>query len=248
MRVLIVNDDGIDAVGIRTLAERFAREHEVMVVAPMDQRSGFSHSLTIDKDILFEKKSYPYPAYAISGTPADCTKTGVLYFNDGKPFDLVLSGINNGANLGTDILYSGTVAAATEGALQGIPSIAISMQEWNCPQKMYSQAADFVYEERQSLMNLCDAFGGVLNVNYPVSEPFKGVKLTKAGINIYNDSYSAGATDGSVRIYGKPTLHSLNDDDCDVELIKQGYVTVTPLSSDRNDLSALSKLKGLKIF
>ncbi len=248
MRVLIANDDGIDAVGIRVLAERFARENEVMVVAPMNQRSGFSHSLTIDEDILFEKKTGAFTAYAISGTPADCTKTGVLYFNDGQPFGLVLSGINNGANLGTDILYSGTVAAATEGAMHGIPSIAISLQKWNCSEEMYIKAADFVYEEKERLIDLCCAFGGVLNINFPITEPFKGVRLTKAGINLYNDSYVAGQTDGSVRICGQPTPHNLNDEDCDVELIKQGFATITPLSTDRNDFAALDKLKRLKIF
>lgn len=248
MRVLIVNDDGIDAVGIRTLAKRFEAKHEVMVVAPMNQRSGFSHSLTIDADILFERREYSYPAYAISGTPADCTKTGILYFNEGDDFDLVLSGINNGANLGTDILYSGTVAAATEGAMHGVASLAISLEKWNCPDSAYERAADFIYDNIDGFIKLCRAFGGVLNVNYPIKAPFKGVRLTKSGINLYNDSYAAGATDGSVRIYGQPTPHNLNDEDCDVELIKKGYVTVTPLTPDRNDSNALIKLKDMKIF
>ena len=144
MRVLIVNDDGIDSVGIRVLADVFRRDNEVMVVAPMNQRSGFSHSITIGSEIDYVKAEREYTAYAISGTPADCTKIGVLYFNDGAPFELVLSGINNGSNLGTDILYSGTVAAATEGATHGIPSIAISLEKWDCAESVYVEAAEFV--------------------------------------------------------------------------------------------------------
>ena len=97
-------------------------------------------------------------------------------------------------------------------------------------------------------MEICAVSGGVVNVNYPVSSPFKGVKLTKMGINLYNDRYAEEKVGSSVRIVGQPTPHTLNDDDCDVELIKLGYATVTPLTSDRNDFSALEKLKGRKIF
>lgn len=248
MKVLIVNDDGIDSAGIRILAERFRVGNDIMVVAPMRQRSGFSHSLTIDDDIFYEKKDFPYHAFAISGTPADCTKTGILYFNKGEPFDLVLSGINNGPNLGTDILYSGTVAAATEGALHSVPSIAVSLEKWNCDEMFYRQAADFLFENIDGFMRACAEFGGVLNINYPVVKPFCGVKFTASGINLYNDRYAEGSKSGSVRIVGQPTPHTLNSADCDVELIKKGYVTVTPLSSERNDTAALNTIKGMKIF
>ena len=248
MRLLIVNDDGIDSVGIRVLADVFRDGNEITVVAPMNQRSGFSHSITIGDKIDYVKAEREYTAYAISGTPADCTKTGVLYFNDGAPFELVLSGINNGSNLGTDILYSGTVAAATEGATHGIPSIAISLEKWDCDESVYREAAEFVKENIDKLLKICAVSGGVVNVNYPVAEPFKGVKLTKMGINLYNDRYAEENSGSSVRIVGQTTPHTLNDDDCDVELIKLGYATVTPLTSDRNDFVALEKLKGKNIF
>lgn len=248
MRILIVNDDGIDSVGIIVLAEIFGKDNDIMMVAPKNQRSAFSHSITIHEDIQYEQLDKPYPAFAISGTPADCTKTGILFFNGGKPFDLVLSGINNGSNLGTDILYSGTVAAATEGATHGIPSIAISLEKWECPEQNYREAAQFLHANIDKFMSLLKGGCRVLNVNYPVVKPFKGVKLTKSGINLYDDCFIAGETSQSLRISGQPAAHSLNKEDCDVELIKKGYVTVTPLTTERNDNAALKKMKGKKIF
>lgn len=248
MRVLIVNDDGIDSVGIRVLADTFRRDNDIVMVAPKSQRSGFSHSITIDADIEYEKIAREYPTYAISGTPADCTKIGVLYFNDGAPFDLVLSGINNGSNLGTDILYSGTVAAATEGATHGIPSIAVSLEKWNCAEEKYVEAAEFLKKNIDKFIEMCSVFGGVVNINYPVTLPFQGVRATPMGINLYNDRYADVKHGASVRIVGQPTPHTLNSDDCDVELIKQGFVTVTPLTCDRNDFVALEKLKRSDFF
>lgn len=248
MRILIVNDDGIDSVGIIVLAEVFCRDNDIMVVAPQNQRSAFSHSITIHEDITFRRVQRDYPAYAISGTPADCTKTGVLYFNDGKPFDLVLSGINNGSNLGSDILYSGTVAAATEGAAHGIPSIAISLEKWECPESDYRAAAEFLHDNVGKFLSLLPSPENVLNINYPVVHPFRGVRLTKSGINLYDDCFVAGATAHSLRISGQPVSHAKNQADCDVELIKRGFVTVTPLAIERDDEAALKRMKGKKIF
>lgn len=247
MKILITNDDGIDSVGIIVLAEIFGKDNDIMMVAPSGQRSAFSHSITISEDITYERVDRPYPAYAISGTPADCTKTGVLYFNSGDPFDLVLSGVNNGANLGTDILYSGTVAAATEGAVLGIPSIAVSLQKWNCDPAVYRAAAAFMHDNIERFMQLTEV-GRMLNVNYPVTAPYRGVRITPSGINLYNDCYEKGATPQSLRVYGQPTPHDLNREDCDMEWIKQGYVTVTPLALVRDDRDALARLKGKNLF
>lgn len=249
MRILIVNDDGIDAVGIIVLAEVFCKDNDIMMVAPLEQRSAFSHSITIHDDIGFKKmEGRPYEAYAITGTPADCTKTGILYFNGGKPFDLVLSGINNGSNLGTDILYSGTVAAATEGTGHGIPSVAISLEKWDCGREVYLEAALFMRDNIDKFLDLARNENCVLNINYPVSASYKGVRLTKSGINLYDDCFVAGAKPNSLRIKGQPTAHKLNAPDCDVELIRQGYVTVTPLSCERNDEGALKRMKAMKLF
>lgn len=247
MKILITNDDGIDSVGIIVLAEVFGKDNDIMVVAPSRQRSAFSHAITVSEDITFERVDRPYPAYAISGTPADCSKIAIQHFNTGAPFDLVLSGINNGANLGTDILYSGTVAAATEGAAQGIPAIAVSLQKWNCDEPVYRAAATFLQDNLPRFLALMEG-KGILNINYPVTQPARGVRITPSGVNLYNDSFVAGQSPNSVRVQGQPTPHKLNGADTDVELIKQGYVTVTPLSLIRDDRQALAAMKGKHLF
>ena len=128
MKILLVNDDGIDAVGLKTLAETLSGEHELYIVAPEAERSAFSHSVTIFRDIRYIKTAHEtIESYSISGTPADCVKFTIIHlFKDAKP-DLVLSGINSGPNLGSDIMYSGTVAAASEAVFLGIPAVAVSL-------------------------------------------------------------------------------------------------------------------------
>lgn len=244
MRILIVNDDGVDAAGLKALADVFRRDNDVTVIAPKKQRSGYSHSLSVDTDIEYCKVEREYDAYAISGTPADCVKLGVLLIGKDRPFDLVLSGINNGPNLGTDVLYSGTVAAATEGAILGIPSVAVSMETWSCGEREYTQAALFLYGNIDRLMNICSLCGGAVNVNYPTGGPLKGVKAASIGVNLYSDRYVEGRRRGTVRLIGDPIPHDTNTDECDVELIKYGYVTVTPLAADRTDRAVLEKIKG----
>ena len=127
MRILVANDDGIESEGIKTLAKVLSKRHKVTIVAPDGNRSAFSHSLTISKNLIFKevKVSDDFDAYTVSGTPADCVKFALHYFTDEK-FDMVCSGINMGNNLGSDIMYSGTVAAAVEANFLGLKSIAFS--------------------------------------------------------------------------------------------------------------------------
>ena len=127
MRILVTNDDGISAEGLKALADVLSEKHEIFVLAPDGNRSGFSHSLTIHRDVCLkeEKISDRYPAYSLSGTPADCVKFAFHNFAE-KPFELVCSGINHGLNLGSDTTYSGTVAAGLEGNYFGVPSVAFS--------------------------------------------------------------------------------------------------------------------------
>lgn len=241
MKILITNDDGIDSVGIIVLAEIFGKDNDIIMVAPRSQRSAFSHSITISEDITVEKHDRPYPAYAISGTPADCTKIAISYLNRGAPFDLVLSGINNGPNLGTDILYSGTVAAATEGAVMNVPSIAVSLQKWNCDESVYRAAATFLHGHIERLtewLQVCK----ILNINYPVTHSVRGMRVVPTGFNRYDDCYYPGATPDSVRVQGMPVPSDDTDADTDLCQIRNGYVTVTPLSLLRDDAAAIRRL------
>ncbi len=129
MNILLTNDDGIDAEGINTLAELLSKHHNVVMVAPENQRSASSHSITIYEPIIVKqvKKSYNVEAYSISGTPADCVKVALDKLVPDN-IDIVISGINKGLNIGNDILYSGTVSAAIEGSMYKVPSIAVSAE------------------------------------------------------------------------------------------------------------------------
>lgn len=244
MRILLTNDDGIEADGIRALYTALCRAHDCTVVAPDGERSACSHSLSIHSELTYKKA---FGGYAVSGTPADCVKLGILHLLKDKP-DLVLSGINNGSNLGSDITYSGTVSAALEGAYLGIRGIAVSLSKHNAEASYYREAAAFIAEHLEKLAALKLTNETILNINYPVRAPFAGVRFTKAGINLYDDTFVPTDTEGKVRLQGVAVAHDRNPRDCDVELIKQGYATITPIKLDRNDYASLAYLKGLKDF
>jgi len=260
MRILLVNDDGIDAPGLRIMAETLSCEHELYIVAPEAERSGFSHSVTIFRDMRYGKAAYDaVESYAISGTPADCVKFAVIHlFKDRRP-DLVLSGINSGPNLGSDIMYSGTVAAASEGVFLGIPAIAVSLGGFIAPdahgasearqhyqaREFYTEAAGFIKRNLAALYAAAKERAGemLLNINYPVKIPFRGAAFTKAGLNWYDDYFDESAGEGVVQLKGKPTPHFSDETDCDVAMVKQGYASITPLRLDRNHYEALAELR-----
>ena len=251
MRILLTNDDGIDAVGINVLAEEFRRDNDIFMVAPDSERSAFSHSLTISRGINVSRvdKGEGINAFAVTGTPADCVKMAVLELMKDRAPDVVISGINNGPNLGSDIMYSGTVAAASEGAYMGIPSVAVSLDFWNAEKKHYVAAAKFLHEKLHEIYKLFSFGAQIINVNYPTTAPFKGVKFTKMGVVVYSDMFHSDGA-GAYTLKGMPVSHEKNDTDCDVELAKKGYCTLTPLSIDRTDYGVLERLKkecGIKL-
>ena len=241
MRILLTNDDGIGADGLRALYNELSPYHDCTVVAPDGERSASSHSLTIHSDLFYRKTDI---GYAVSGSPADCVKLGVLHLLDGRP-DVVISGINNGSNLGSDIMYSGTVSAAFEGAYLGIRGIAVSLSSHNAPEVFYVKAAKLLRECLGGLMDLPVTYETVLNINYPVKAEYKGIAFTKAGINLYNDKFVLCENSSGVRLKGVAMDHDRNDDDCDVELVKNGFATITPLRLDRNDHDCLNRLKNM---
>lgn len=248
MKILLVNDDGIDAVGIKVLAEKLIEAHDVCVVAPDGERSGFSHSVTIFKKINYIKTAHFLKSFAISGTPADCVKLGVMHlYKKNSPPDLVLSGINSGPNLGGDINYSGTVAAAGEGTLLGIPSVAVSLSTWTRDEKNYLPCADFIFNNLDIIYAIAKEHAGqaLFSVNYPVSAvstAYKGVVFTKAGVNAYDDYFDEEA-DGFVQLKGAPVFNE-KDDDSDVAWIQKGYVTITPVTLERTHHAILNEYKG----
>ncbi len=248
MRILITNDDGIDAKGIRALAERLSKRHEILIVAPMTNKSACSHSITIFKEMkLVERKDFaPARTYALDGTPADCVKFAVFHFSDFKP-DLLVSGINHGSNLGTDIFYSGTVSAATEASYLKIPAIAVScvgVEEFH-----FDACAEIAEKLVDSLAphHQPDLIWNVNIPNLPIEE-IRGIRIAKNGIQIYNDVYTETRNEAGEVFYslgGEPITHDENDAFCDVELVRAGYAAVSPLRCDRNCYQTIEKLKEL---
>ncbi|MDR1940283.1 MAG: 5'/3'-nucleotidase SurE [Clostridiales bacterium] len=249
MTILLTNDDGIFADGIRILAEKLSKKHEVIVAAPDSERSGTSHSLTIFKRLTYRPYGYidGVRAYSISGTPADCVKFATMTLMKKAP-DLVVSGINNMPNLGTDVIYSGTVNAALEGVVCGIRSIALSV--------LYEDDGDYEYVSEFMLSNLEKIYGlipknAAFNINFPSGKKsrLRGVGFAALGIQSYSDEYvPQGGDDGGEHyiLTGDFLKNPDNAADCDVEMHDAMYVTITPLRIQTTDFDALARLKKSK--
>ncbi|MDU2199250.1 MAG: 5'/3'-nucleotidase SurE, partial [Peptostreptococcaceae bacterium] len=180
MNILITNDDGINAEGILELAKAMKAIANVYVVAPDSQRSATGHAITVHNPIMLKDAFIDddIKAYAISGTPADCVKVGIEALFSEVDFDLVLSGINNGPNLGTDVIYSGTVSAAIEGLVQNKPAIAVSYDEFNVSRETYEEASKHVVNIVKNLKDKLDMLDDcILNINIPKTK-IKGFKVT----------------------------------------------------------------------
>lgn len=244
MKLLISNDDGIYALGIRTLANTLAEAgHEVTVVCPDRERSATGHGLTLHQPIRAEiVESIFHPAvkaWACDGTPSDCVKLALWALLDSPP-DLVISGINQGANLGTEILYSGTVSAAMEGLIEGIPSVALSLTSFSY--RDFQPAAKFakILVEYLAAKPLVDLM--LLNVNIPAVtwEEISGVVITRQGVRRYVDVFDKridprGKTyywlTGEVLEDIEPPvgLNLPQDIPMDVHVVRDNYISVTPL-------------------
>ncbi|MCT7949656.1 5'/3'-nucleotidase SurE [Ancylothrix sp. C2] len=257
MKLLLSNDDGIFSLGIRSLANTLAAAgHDVSVVCPDQERSATGHGLTLHQPIRAEiVESIFHPAvkaWSCSGTPADCVKLALWALLDSKP-DFVLSGINQGQNLGSDILYSGTVSAAMEGLLEGIPSIAFSLASYTL--REFKPAAQYAKQLLDDLQNNPLPALMLLNVNIPPvnSEEIAGVALTRLGVRRYIDVFQKRVDPRGKTYYWlagevleeveQPhDLHLPAGIPTDVEKIRHNYITLTPLHYNLTDGPALQKL------
>ena len=249
MRILITNDDGVTSEGILTLAKVLSARHEVAVVAPESERSAASHAITIHFPIWVKELSISEYAsiYSTTGTPADCVKLGIDVFFPNP--DVVISGINRGPNLGTDVLYSGTVSGALEGTLYGIPSMAVSSADYLNPN--YETAAKAIYEFLESFdLSLLPHYTA-LNINVPAVpyEKLRGWKVTRQSRRRWKDYFEA-RTDPFGRTYYWMKGEVIEDDDdpdADYKAIKDNYISVTPVSIFVTDESFVEKLKKLLV-
>ena len=276
MKLLISNDDGIFALGVQTLANTLALAgHQVTVVCPDRERSATGHGLTLHDPIRAEQIESGYhlsiKAWACSGTPSDCVKLALGALLDSPP-DMVVSGINHGANLGTDVLYSGTVSAAMEGILEGIPSIAFSLT--NHAGQEFQPAADFAVTLVEHLWKNPLSQLTLLSVNVPAlpTDKIAGVAMTRQGIRRYHDTFEK-RTDPRGRTYywlsgevvediDEPepqssemaTLKAAGQDldwfhraPTDVQANRQNYITITPLQYNLTCATGLASLQNWQL-
>ncbi|NCB31050.1 MAG: 5'/3'-nucleotidase SurE [Clostridia bacterium] len=247
MHIMLTNDDGIFAAGIQALALELSENggHQVTIVAPDSERSGAGHSFTFLTPLRANRVTLSgledVEAYAVNGTPTDCVKVGLG--NLAQRPDCILSGINHGQNLGVDTTYSGTVSAAMEGALLGVPSMALSLAG--------SDMEDFGPAARIALTLLPDFLksGSLLwNVNVPpvAEEKMLGVRYTPLAHQVYDGKYIERKDPHGRKYYWTPTGATYQcgpKEDCDVRWVEGGYVTITPLLTDFTDKRALAQLQ-----
>lgn len=250
MKILISNDDGIHATGIRALMEKLSTEHEVYVIAPDRERSATGHALTLHKPLRVDEIELDIKvkkAWETTGTPGDCIKIGINSILDFKP-DLVVSGINHGPNLGSDVLYSGTVSAAIEGAVHGVPSIAMSL----CNGKHY-HLADFAYAAEFLLKFLpnIEMFDfpekTMLNINVPAIEPkdITGIAITRMGTRMYTDDYEKRVDPRGKTYYwlAGEIIDKAGEDGTDIMAIRNNKISITPVTFEMTNSKIMPELE-----
>jgi 5'-nucleotidase len=241
-RILVTNDDGVRSEGLLALAEALRPMGEVTIVAPLTEASAIGHALTLRRPLRLEQ--FGDRTYAVDGTPTDCVNIGVYTVLKGLP-DLVASGINKGWNLGDDVTYSGTVAGALEGALLGIPSIAVSLKRTNGTFD-FRQAAGFAATLASEVLKHGLPASTFLNVNVPL-EKARGYKLTVQAKRNHVTSVAE-----KVDPRGQPYFwieEGQDDwephDQSDYQAVRDGYISVTPLQPDLTNFEALGFLRKL---
>ena len=239
MNILIVNDDGIECEGIQVLAKRLEKDHNVYVLAPDSNRSAVSHYITMFKPNTL--KNCCDNKWCCSGYPADCTCVGLESNLFGVKFDVVLSGINRGANLGTDIVYSGTCAGARQAIFNGVPGIALSIDpiDYNKAEiegYKYDALADFVAKNLTTLISLTKLTSPrmFVNVNGASLDSYKGVKFGKSlCLREYNDSFTVKEDNGIFVAHFFPgEAGATYEKDSDVQIVRDGFICINQIYAD----------------
>jgi len=246
LHVLISNDDGIAAPGIHALVKEIRKIAKVTVVAPDRQQSAVGHAITMN----YPLRAIPYErdgeffGYAVDGTPADAVKLGVRYLLKERP-DLVVSGINHGSNTAINILYSGTVSAATEGTVLGIPSIAVSLTTYD--EADFTYAAKFSARLAAVVLERGLPAGTLLNVNVPAVSPERiaGVRITRQGKSTWEDTFDV-RRDPANREYFWLTGRMVTTDtdpSTDQIAVKENYISISPIRYDLTDAAMVEAMK-----
>ncbi len=246
MKILLTNDDGIFAPGLAALYRELVKLGDVTVVAPDSVQSGASHSVTFSRPLACNRVDVDgcFMGYSVQGSPADCVKLACMELHDG-PVDLLVSGINHGANAGINVYYSGTVAAAMEGAFLGVPSVAMSL----CVERPgmsgdFEQAADYC---RRVLVELLPIeAGGVINVNIPLlskGDP-KGIRVVPHANTGFDEKYVSQKTELGQTVYQLVGVDHVNDGSPnDIAILEDGFITITALSEDMTNHERTNRLQ-----
>ncbi|MFA7073982.1 MAG: 5'/3'-nucleotidase SurE [Endomicrobiaceae bacterium] len=243
MNILISNDDGISGAGLKPLIDEMSKLGKVYVIVPEHEMSGTSQSITLNK--YKQIKKYESNIYTlVGGTPTDCVKYGLYSFLKNK-IDLVVSGINTCPNLGQDVVYSGTVACAREGAYLGIPSMAVSAVE--CKNPEYENAARIAVEIAKKIINKTPKKRPALCLNVNIPKDPKGIKMVPLGIRCYDENIVSKRTSDGVfyKLAGR-FISGEKNKKSDIDAVEQSYVSVTPLQLDQTHFDYMTKYKFME--
>ena len=246
MHILLTNDDGIQAPGLWALYNRFVKNHSISVIAPDREQSAVGHAITLNQPLRATRVSVNgnCPGYAVSGTPADCVKLGVLELLESKP-DMLISGINPGANVGVNVNYSGTVAAAKEAALYGITAMAVSSM--GPAADHYDDAAAFVAKLAVKVADNGLPFGTFLNVNIP-DVPIRevsGIRISELSVKFFPETIEK-RVDPRNRIYywqGCDALPVSDNPDIDGTALSDKCISITPITCDVTDYHSVEAMR-----
>lgn len=253
MKILISNDDGIYANGIKCLTEHISKNHEVYVIAPNTERSAAGHSITLNSPLRVQELEPMYGAkkcWAVSGTPGDCVKIGInaILESHEKP-DIVISGINHGPNLGHDIIYSGTVSCAIEAAMMNIPSVAVSLNSYKPDFEDFNFAAEFI----EGLIPKLDKFKfpekSILNINVPgiPKEDITGIVVTEMGGRMFTDNYEKRVDPRGKVYYWMAGKLSKEEEPptTDIYAIRENKISISPLTFNLTHSQSIDELNNV---
>ena len=246
MRILLTNDDGILAPGLAAMYKQLSKIAEVFVVAPADIKSASGHSITLSPLRMSTVEiAGAFKGFSIEGSPADCVKIALTELIS-EPIDLVVSGCNEGANVGINVFYSGTVAAAIEGAFFGLPSIAVSAAIYK--NMNFDKAAEYAVKVIQKILPL--KAHSVININIPIikRKSPKGIKVVSQSTVAFKENYKKSKCSSGQTIFqliGQD--HGKHDDNSDVTAMVDGYITITPLHYSLTDNQKIDQIKALNL-
>ena len=248
--IVLTNDDGFNAKGIRALRDEMAQVADVIMVAPEMEQSAVGHAITLSTPLKVRKvvEGGEFLGYAVNGTPADCIKMAIVVLLE-EPPELVISGINQGGNLGICVIYSGTVSAATEAAIMGVPSIAVSLDSFDY--QNFSPAAAFIRKLFPQVIEKGLPEGVSLNVNVPAvpMEEIKGVAITQQGKSRVIETFDKRTDPRNNTYYWLAGEMKLNEveEGTDCEMVAKNYISVTPIHYDLTHKKSLETIRGWNI-